>query len=207
MPAHADITGQASVIDGDTIEVHGKRIRFHGIDAPENGQLCQLKGKNYRCGQKAALALDDLIARKTVRCVEKDQDRYQRIVGECFAGQVNLNAWMVENGWALAYRQYSTAYVPQEDTARARKVGIWAGTFDNPWDYRHGTTAAPKDSTVSSANNCSIKGNISTGGDRIYHVPGSRWYGRTTIDPLKGEKFFCSEAEAQNAGWRKAGHR
>lgn len=52
---------------------------------------------------------------------------------------------------------------------------------------------------------CNIKGNVSIGsGERIYHVPGQRYYAATVIRPEYGERWFCSEAEARSAGWRKA---
>src|SRR5438874_5398102 len=105
----ADLAGQASIIDGDTIEIHGQRIRLFGIDAPEHDQLCEAVGSQYRCGQQAALALADQIGSKTVDCAPRDVDQYGRIVAVCSAGGEDLNAWMVRQGWALAYRHYSTA--------------------------------------------------------------------------------------------------
>ncbi|MTH33573.1 MULTISPECIES: thermonuclease family protein [Paracoccus] len=132
-----DLRGVASVIDGDTIEIHGARIRLNGIDAPESGQLCQdARGKAWRCGQQASLALSDRIGRRVVNCQQTDTDRYGRIVADCFAGRTNLNRWMVREGWALAYRQYSTAYAAAEDQARTHQRGIWQGHFDMPWDWR-----------------------------------------------------------------------
>ena len=121
-----DLQGVASVIDGDTIEIHGTRIRLNGIDAPESGQLCQdARGTAWRCGQQAALALSDRIGRRqVVSCQQTDTDRYGRVVADCFVGRENLNRWMVREGWAVAYRQYSTAYIPAEDHARIGQRGI-----------------------------------------------------------------------------------
>lgn len=131
------IVGVASVIDGDTIDVHGARIRLNGIDAPESGQRCQdAQGTDWRCGQQAALALSDHIGRRSVTCRQTDMDRYGRVVADCFSGGENLNRWMVSAGWAVAYRQYSTAYVAAEDGARGSGRGIWQGRFEMPWDWR-----------------------------------------------------------------------
>lgn len=143
--AQADVTGQASVIDGDTIEIHGDRIRLHGIDAPESAQTCQRDGQAWRCGAAAANALDRAIGRQTVRCRETDRDRYGRIVAVCTAGGTDLNEWMVVNGWAMAYRRYSTDYVPAERQARADQDGIWATTFTPPWEWRSGGSGAQAD--------------------------------------------------------------
>lgn len=142
--AATDIVGRASVIDGDTIEILGKRIRLSGIDAAESSQWCfDASGNEYRCGRDAAFRLDDMLKGKVVRCVEKDRDRYRRIVAECFfthqtEGEVNINATMVIRGDAVAYRRYSKAYIAHEDKARALKRGMWQGEFQMPWDWRKG---------------------------------------------------------------------
>ena len=131
------IAGRASVIDGDTIEIRGERIRLFGIDAPESGQTClDAKGQSYRCGQKAALVLDARIGEGVVTCERKDTDRYGRVVALCRVFGEDLGAWMVGLGWALAYRTYTTRYVPAEDLARSRGLGMWAGRFTPPWDWR-----------------------------------------------------------------------
>jgi endonuclease YncB( thermonuclease family) len=130
------ITGQASVIDGDTIEIHGTRIRLHGIDAPESGQACTTQGKTYRCGQQAAFALADKIKGGAVECRKKDLDQYGRIVARCSVRDEDINGWMVAQGWALAYRQYSMDYVGQEARAKNLKLGIWQGEFEVPSDWR-----------------------------------------------------------------------
>jgi endonuclease YncB( thermonuclease family) len=135
--AQAPIIGVASVIDGDTIEIHGQRIRLFGIDAPESSQLCvRANGERWRCGQQASLALSDRIGRATVSCQPRDRDRYGRIVAVCFKGNEDLNRWMVANGWAVAYRRYSVDYIADEDVARQKQINIWSGDFDMPWDWR-----------------------------------------------------------------------
>lgn len=136
------VVGRASVIDGDTIEIRGQRIRLNGVDAPESRQLCEdAKGKPYRCGQVAALALDDHLAvSRPTRCVEVDRDRYKRMVANCFrADGANVAAWLVRNGHALDWPRYSKGrYSAEQQNARARKVGIWQGQFIEPWEWRRG---------------------------------------------------------------------
>ena len=106
-PALADVTGTASVIDGDTIEVHGQRIRLHGIDAPESLHICRLDGKPWQCGKDAANALADKIARRPVTCEDLGRDRYKRIIARCTVAGEDIEAWMVTNGWALAKLKHS----------------------------------------------------------------------------------------------------
>jgi endonuclease YncB( thermonuclease family) len=129
--------GQASVMDGDTLEMHGQRIRLHGIDAPEPPQSCHLpNGKPWRCGHTAARRLRDFIGHKTVTCERKDRDRYGRMVAVCVAGGEDLGAWLVEHSWALAYARYSTAYVAQQKRAECAQIGIWRSRFQKPWKWR-----------------------------------------------------------------------
>jgi len=92
--------------------------------------------------------------------------------------------------------------VDDEQRARAAGVGIWSGPFVMPWDWRRGERLAA--TTAGPADRCLIKGNISHRGERLYHVPGGRYYERTQIDEGKGERWFCSEAEAHAAGWRRS---
>ncbi len=204
--------GQASVIDGDTLEVQGKRIRLHGIDAPESRQTCLVNAERYPCGQRAALALAAKIGQQNVLCDEIARDRYRRIVAVCRLDDLDLNGWMVSQGWAVAYKRYSRDYLINEKAAAAQKVGIWRGQFVVPWEWRQGKRLALKEPILNGAgagervgrSECRIKGNINRSGDKIYHVPGGHFYNRTRIELSNGERMFCSEEEARAAGWRRS---
>jgi endonuclease YncB( thermonuclease family) len=202
--ALADITGTATVIDGDTLEIRGTRIRLHGIDAPESGQLCQRNGKDYRCGQQAAAALDDLVARRSIRCEDRDVDQYGRTVAECFVASLSLNIELVKRGWAS-----TPAHVTAEKAARAAKRGIWSGTFQMPAEWRQECRGQRGSNTSASSDQsrdgCKIKGNIGRSGQKIYHQPGDWDYGSTRINTRRGERWFCAEREAQDNGWKHAG--
>ncbi len=149
-------------------------------------------------------------------CEDLGRDRYKRIIARCTVAGEDLEKWMVANGWALAYRRYSLDYVDEEADARAARRGIWAGEFVKPWEWRRGKRLDSAESEECTAcdlrhkrllkrsEKCAIKGNINRKGERIYQVPGGEWYDRTKIDPAKGERWFCTEAEAEAAGWRKA---
>ena len=106
--AYAQLSGPASVTDGDSLKVSGHRVRLHGIDAPESAQTCRAGGKPWSCGKTAASALRKRLAGRPVVCEERDRDRYGRIVAVCRVAGEDVNAWMVSQGWALAYRKYST---------------------------------------------------------------------------------------------------
>jgi endonuclease YncB( thermonuclease family) len=204
------IEGRASVIDGDTIDIHGERIRILDIDAPESKQTCTAQnGSEWRCGQKAALALSDWIAQQTVTCATTTRDKYDRHLARCSVAGQDLGQWMAANGWAVPYRDCKCEVVRDAGAqAKASQLGIWAGTFMLPWEWRAQETAKSNATgqqiTPGNSNACQIKGNISSKGERIYHVPGGRWYDATKVDEGKGERWFCSESEAQAAGWRPA---
>lgn len=150
-PPNADVTlsgvtaivGVASVIDGDTLEVHGQRIRLFGIDAPESGQMCIKQAASYACGREAAFALSDKIAQRPISCTPESRDRYGRTVATCKLDQLDLNQWLVRNGHAVAYQQYSRRYVPDEIAAKSEGAGIWSGTFEMPWDWRRNRKREP----------------------------------------------------------------
>ena len=136
MPATAEtITAMASVIDGDTLGVRGRRICLHGNDAPKSRQRCiRADGTSWRCRRQAALALSDLIGRQQISCV-RDKDRYSRAITVCVQDGSDLNAWMVQQGWALADRRYSRGYTAAEEDVHLSRRNIWSGQFDGPWDW------------------------------------------------------------------------
>ena len=210
-PGHAEtLSGQARIIDGDTLAVAGQRVRLHGIDAPETRQSCTRDGSRWPCGEAATRAMRRLAGNAPVRCEVRDRDRYGRAVATCFSAGRDVQQQLVRQGLALAYRKYSTRYVRDEDAARAEGLGLWAGEFVEPWNWRKqnrnrpGVRRRPRPGPSSGETaSCRIKGNISNSG-RIYHVPGGYYYQRTGIDESRGERWFCSEAEARAAGWRRA---
>ena len=138
----ATVIADVKVVDGDTLSFEGLgvTVRLDGIDAPESRQACEsAEGERYECGMAATRALEEKIAGKPVRCEGDKRDRYERLLATCFTSNgADLNAWMVEQGHALAYRRYSEQYVLQEEMAHEGKRGLWAGRFIKPWDWRRG---------------------------------------------------------------------
>ncbi|WP_299911420.1 thermonuclease family protein [uncultured Paracoccus sp.] len=185
---------QTRVVDGDTFDLDGLRIRINGIDAPEFGQHCG----DWDCGQAALEQLDALISAGTVSCEALDQDKYGRTIARCDVDGQDLGDAMIAAGLARAFMRYSDDYVGAEETARVAAVGIWQGDYETPWDFRERKWA---EAAQKAPEGCPIKGNISSGG-KIYHAPWSPWYGKTRINVSKGERWFCSEDDAIAAGWR-----
>ena len=193
----ADLSGKVvAIADGDTFtlltaEKQQVKIRLAEIDAPESGQPY---------GNKSKQALSGLIFGKDVRVVVQTKDRYGRTVGRPYVGDLDICAEMVRLGAAWAYREYlrDQTLLTLESDSRARGRGLW-GTSEAqampPWEWR-------RSGGGNQSGNCQIKGNINSKGDRIYHVPGTPSYGATRINESKGERWFCSEAEARAAGWQ-----
>lgn len=199
----APIVGRAVVLDGDTIQIGSQRIRLWGIDAFEAAQQCNGPTGRNACGAHATRELAELTSDREVICSYRDTDAFQRIVALCRVGSTDLGAHLVRRGLAIAFTRYSQDYSPDETVARAERVGAWDGNFIPPTNYRAGETnsvaGAQRTPTQGNAA-CVIKGNINRAGERIYHMPTDRYYGRTNA-----EAMFCSEAEAVAAGFRRAG--
>lgn len=137
-PGHPSITihGVARVLDGDTIVVSGKRIRLEGIDAPEGKQPCYVNNRAWACGTASTDELRRFIGGSPVGCASSGTDRYGRTLARCHVHGTDIQSWMVINGWAVAYSRYSTDYEPEQEYARARRLGIWRGQVEMPEDWR-----------------------------------------------------------------------
>lgn len=214
--AQSVFSGIGQAQDGDSLVVGNREVRLFGIDAPEWDQTCKRDGREWACGQAAAAELANLVTGKTVNCVQMDIDQYGRAVAECAVGSVNLNRTMVALGYAVAYRRYSNAYVSAEQAAKADQRGIWAGTFELPGLFRreersgqrnrpqhvshrkHPRSVPASTATATASTDCVIKGNRGSHG-WIYHLPGMPYYNAT-----HAEEWFCTEAQAQAAGYRRA---
>ncbi len=192
-PAQAE----TRVIDGDTLHLNGITYRLNGIDAPEHGQTCGA----WRCGEDATQALADSVAGKSVTCEPISKDGYGRVIATCYADGQDLGAAMIDKGLAWAFLQYSDAYAPGQLVSQSKAQGVFADDFMPPWEFRRNRWASAERAEDTAPPGCPIKGNISKNG-RIYHAPWSPWYGRTRINISKGERWFCTEAQAIAAGWR-----
>jgi endonuclease YncB( thermonuclease family) len=215
------ISGRPQIVDGDTLIIHGIKIRLNAVDAPETDQSClDAHNKFYSCGLRSRDKLSLFIGQASIACETEGTDRYGRYLATCFLRNEDLNNWLVSQGLALAYVQYSTRYQQSEEQARHEGKGLWSGAFIAPWDWRHRTPqtqllgkAAVRGSPEALSqlkfqslqnNDCMIKGNVNRKGDRIYFLPGTSGYGKVKMDKGFGERWFCSEQEAEAAGWRKA---
>ncbi len=198
------VSGHARVIDGDTVDIGDIRIRLEGIDAPESGQRCPGRlVATWRCGRAATRALEKMISTAPLTCKSRGRDRYDRLIGVCFARGKDVNAEMVRAGLAWAFVKYSDTYVAEEAIAKSARAGIWASNepAQTAWAYRARRWSTAETTAPSG---CAIKGNISQSGDRIYHTPWSPWYDKVRISERSGERWFCSEGDAAEAGWRPA---
>ena len=127
---------EIKIVDGDTIHLNGKKIRFTGIDTPELKQTCVKEGAVNPCGVTAKKILIQKIGDNNVTCMTKGKDRYKRTLAECFVNNESLSSYLVRRGYAFAYRKYSKKFIKDEDYARIKKIGMWSMKFEYPWDYR-----------------------------------------------------------------------
>ncbi|WP_187429251.1 hypothetical protein ROLI_029270 [Roseobacter fucihabitans] len=194
-------SGVVRVIDGDTIDVGDRRVRIHGIDAPEARQTCRTEqGMTWNCGTWVTEQVSQLYEGRQATCETVTMDRYNRIVARCQVRGQDIGYEIVSAGLAFAYRKYARDYVLAEKAAAVRDVGLHASHVQNPSQFRQ-TRAVGR---IPPDRACPIKGNVSRKGVRIFHMPGQRDYERTGIRPETGERWFCTPEQARRAGWRQA---
>ncbi len=204
LPVGADqIAGQARVIDGDTIEVVGQRIRLAVVDAPEMQQTCDVNGKPVACGAAARHRLLTLLAGRRVQCDHRGAYSHKRAVANCDVGGVNVTLALLSEGigkidhrFLNEWPRFAAGWTEAEARAEAARRGLWQGHAVTPSVWRNGVL-------MPVAGSCVIKGNINDKGERIYHSPSQRYYDSTRISK-PGERFFCSESEARVAGFRRS---
>lgn len=188
-PPSSDYYLVTRVIDGDTIELaSGETVRYIGIDTPETVH----PSKPVGCyGREASNKNKELVLNQKVRLESDitDRDKYNRMLRYVFLEDGTfINYELVSGGFATNYTyppdvKYQDQFLVAEGQARKDNRGLWSADCSKP---------------------CDIKGNISTNGEKIYHMPSQEYYNKTSIDESKGEKWFCSEDEATSAGWRKS---
>lgn len=198
-------SGTVVVVDGDTFDVGHTRVRLYGVDAPELGQTCTNAGEAaWDCGTWVSDQVRARFEGQKLRCEEVVQDLYGRSVARCTLHGKDMGRVLVQEGLALAYRKYSMAYDLDEKGAVVAGRGLHAHLMAAPEDYRRAMRAERVAQGPAPDPACAIKGNISGKGRRIYHMPGQKDYTRTSIRTSRGERWFCSEAAARAAGWRRA---
>lgn len=119
--------GKANVVDGDSLEIGGTQFRLFGIDAVEKHQTCDRNGQVWRCGADASDVLAAMIASGSVNCMQRDIDRYGRVAATCTTRGHDLAEQMVRQGYAVALRDFTSAYVGAEDAARPRNWHLVLG--------------------------------------------------------------------------------
>ena len=218
----ADVSGVPKIREADLVQIGNSRIRLSGIDAPSADQLClNTKGERWTCG---VAARDELIKHtegKSWTCRLGQTDRRGRALARCEVDGQDIQKWLVRSGWALAFNRFSHDYDADEKEAREAKAGMWQGAFIAPWDWRirnkktpilgavkvpenaHAILLASASGPIAPSPDCTIKGNVNSSGECIYHQPTSRWYGQIKMQISKGTRWFCSVEEAEAAGCRE----
>lgn len=210
-----------SVTDGDTIkaEINGQveSVRFLLVDTPETNHP-RLGEQPF--GQEAKAFTKQMLEGKTV-LLEKDvsdRDKYGRLLYYLYVDGKSVQEELLQNGLARVAYVYApnTKYVDQyyaiQKKAQELGVGIWSvenytqedGFHEEVIEGQQPEPDANKQSQSGAlpAGECKIKGNISSRGDKIYHMPGQQFYNVTEIDSSKGEQYFCTKEDAEQAGFR-----
>ncbi len=215
--AHAQtIEGVAVVVDGDTIDMTGTRVRLIGIDAPESRQSCLKDGGDWACGEAATASLRSLLDGEPVVCVAQAIDVYGRTIARCRNRVFDLGQEQLRRGMAIALYGAPEEYRDASRVAQQLRSGIWSSSFEVPADWRAANradepvaerrqeqseqrTSRPQERVFRDTHGCTIKGNRNRRGEWIYHLPGMPYY-----DQTRAEEMFCTESEARAAGYRRS---
>ena len=208
-----NLSGAATAIDGDTLSLGGSLISLQGMDALEAGQVCRKDDMDWECGAEATAKLAELIQGRRVECTLIGRNTAGKLVGQCMMDGRDIAEEMVLTGYAVAVENMRVDYSEMQARAERYGFGMWAGSFERPdaWRAAHPAESArlarsevpakPKPRKQKVYRNkfgCAIKGNHSRRmNDWIYYLPGQNYY-----DETRAEAFFCTEAEAQKAGYR-----
>lgn len=220
-PLHAQVmTGPATIIDGDTIDMTGTRIRLMGIDAPETKQSCTRDGQAWACGAEATATLSEIIGDQNLTCTAQGTDVYGRTLATCENRVFEIGREAVRRGAAVALDDAPDDYHAAAAIARQMNYGLWAAEFQLPAEWRAANPAAVErvartespqrtqraaparpasQQRYADSGGCTIKGNRNKRGEWIYHLPGQAYY-----DATRPEDLFCTERQAQAAGYRRS---
>ena len=194
-----DITGRGRAVTGDTLRIGSRLVQLAGIEAPEISQVCRDRRKRaWRCGQSARRALRRVLGRKRVVCTEVVKADGGRFRATCRAGKMEVAAEVVRKGYAFAQGTIFKTYAEVEAVARDAKLGVWQGKAQRPADFRAQRWEV---ASKSAPDGCPIKGRVVRRA-KVYVLPWALDYRQVRVRRRRGERWFCSEAEATSAGFR-----
>ncbi len=195
------ITGRATVIKGDVLSVNGRVVKLAGIETPAPNQRCLTRtGRPWNCGWSARTALERIVRRRNVTCTPSGDTRDGQMIARCTADEADVAEALVRNGHVFAASGFFAAYGSVETEAQAAKVGLWQGEAKRPDEWRKDVW---EDAKRASPDGCPIKGRVRAT-ERVYSMPWSDGYGSSRIRTVRGDRWFCSEEEAQTAGFKSS---
>lgn len=195
------IEGRAQALSGDTLRIGGTTIRLAGIEAPEAEQRCGQSGRQWKCGAAAQQALSRAVSGQRIRCTPEGADSAGVTLASCTAGDTDINGELVRKGHVFAEQTFFARYAAQEREARSARLGLWVGgEAERPSEYR---AKAWEEAKRRAPDGCPIKGLVRDG-DRVYLLPGAPDYERGRVQTSRGGRWFCSEQDAQSAGFKAA---